>query len=143
MGAKFYFTSRIDGFVRLFLGVPLMVAIMFSVGGLINEIIKVSKIALDKNVIDWVVALGGIIIGGYIYTKYVVNVLHVLASFLHLRLALRVNVTWKEAKSLAALFVLNEEGTWYLLDEVKKLPPEARKAYLFEVAKKVGRLDWV
>ena len=141
MGAKFYFTSRIDGFVRLFIGLPLMLGIIFSIGSGLNEVID-KFLNIEGNPRELIVGLGGIAIGVGIYIKYVVNYLHFLTSYLQLRLVLGVNVTFKEAKSLAALFVLNEEGAWFPVEEVKKLPKEERKSYLFKFAKKVGRLNW-
>jgi len=49
-----------------------------------------------------------------------------LPSFLYLRLSLGVPATWREAAHLRFLFFPDDNGHWYPLREVRKLPRSQR-----------------
>jgi hypothetical protein len=57
-----------------------------------------------------------------------------LSTFFYVRRTLKTVITYKEAKDLIILFTPNETGKWYPLSEIKALPENERKAYLFHQA---------
>lgn len=143
MGAKIYFTSRVDGLVRLFIGLPLMLAVMFLSGGIIQELLSISGADVDPDIRDWSTFIGGVVIGYFVFTQYALPRLETLISYIHLRLLLRADISWRDARRLAGLFMPDQDGVWYPLNQVKRLPAALRKQYIFEFAKRLGRLDWV
>lgn len=65
-----------------------------------------------------------------------------LSSYLYIRLSLRTPITFSEAKYFAFLFVPNDTGSWWPMREIKNLPKESRRQYIFEFAERVhGSLD--
>jgi hypothetical protein len=61
-----------------------------------------------------------------------------VAAYFYIRQDLRTPVSFAEAKALSFLFAGDEEGRWYPMKEVRKLPKDQRKQYLFDFAAKVG-----
>src|SRR5690348_5925628 len=53
-----------------------------------------------------------------------------LAAYLYIREELETKVSFEEAKALSSLFS-GHDGTWHPLTEVRKLPKDERKVYLF------------
>lgn len=57
-----------------------------------------------------------------------------LSSFLYVRLHLRTKMSFSEVKEIAFLFNANWDGTWYPLEEVKRVPKQLRKKFIFDFA---------
>lgn len=66
-----------------------------------------------------------------------VFVLNDVATFLYIRNTLKTDVSLEEAKRLTFLFSGNK-GKWYPMEEVRKLPKESRREYLFERASSIA-----
>ena len=109
---RYEYTSRIDGFVRVFIGIPLLFATMFAVGAIIHYVIPLRPLGVSNSTAEWVEGLGGLALGIIVYQRVFAIQVHTLSSFLYLRFALWTPVSWAEARALAPLFVLTEHATW-------------------------------
>ena len=138
---RYEYTSRIDGFVRVFIGIPLLFATMFAVGAIIHYVIPLRPLGVSNSTAEWVEGLGGLALGIIVYQRVFAIQVHTLSSFLYLRFALWTPVSWAEARALAPLFVLTEHATWLPLSEVQKLPRQERKPYIYRAAILSGRLS--
>lgn len=134
-------TSRIDAVVRIFIGLPLLFATIFSAGAAIHFLIPLRPLGVSNSAAEWVEGIGGIVVGAIIYHRLIAIQIQTLSSFLYLRLALWTPVSWAEARFLAPLFVLTEQDTWLPLSESRKLPREERKSYIYHVGILSGRLS--
>lgn len=66
-------------------------------------------------------------------------ILDAFSAYLYIRQGLETRVSFAEAKALSFLFAGDAEGKWYPLAEVRKLPEENRKQYLFDFAAQFQR----
>jgi hypothetical protein len=57
-----------------------------------------------------------------LYRQY----LSILSSWLYVRMSLRSNVSFSEAKALRKLFQLDISGKWIPIREIRRLPKDAR-----------------
>ena len=137
MGARFVFTSRLDGAARLFIGLPVLVLLMFSFGAAVFFILGLVGINANNEPYDWAVGIGGFAGGGWLYGAFFSTFLDTFIAYLYLRAILWVDVNWREAKSLSRLFVGNKSGTWYPLTEVRSIPRNQRKDYVYAFAQRL------
>ena len=63
--------------------------------------------------------------------------LDAISSYLYIRATLGTEVDFNEAKALSFLFCEDEEGKWYPMLQIRKLPKPERKEYLFTFADRV------
>jgi hypothetical protein len=63
-----------------------------------------------------------------------------LSTFLYVLEVQKIFLTWKEAIACSNLFANNGYETWYPLTEIATLPRAERKAAIFYVARKTGRI---
>lgn len=138
---RYQYTSRIDGFVRVLIGMPLLFATMFAVGAAIHYLVPLRSLGVSNSAAEWIEGLGGFVLGAIVYHRVFAIQMHTLSSFLYLRFALWTPVSWAEARALAPLFVLTEQATWLPLSEVRKLPRQERKSYIYRAAILSGRLS--
>lgn len=54
-----------------------------------------------------------------------------LSSYFYVKYSLKVNVDFSEAQEFSFLFKANHMGLWYPLTEVKLLPKDERKKYIY------------
>lgn len=88
-------------------------------------------------IVPWLVLLVIVtLVFAYLENRYDAS-LDAIAAFLYLRVELGTQVSFKEAKELSFLFLANENGKWYALSVVRKLPKEKRRQYVFEAAEHV------
>jgi hypothetical protein len=67
-----------------------------------------------------------------------VFILNDVATFLYIRNTLKTDVSLEEAKRLTFLFSGNNNGKWYPMEEIRKLPKESRREHLFERASSIA-----
>jgi hypothetical protein len=72
-----------------------------------------------------------------VYSKLTAKYEEEVGAYFYLRGELETQVSFQEAKALSFLFSGENGGKWYPLAEVKKLPKEQRKQYLFDFAERV------
>jgi hypothetical protein len=61
-----------------------------------------------------------------------------VGAYFYIRQDSGTTLSFAEAKALSFLFVGDADGKWYPLTEVKKLPKEKRKQYLFDFAAQIA-----
>ena len=64
--------------------------------------------------------------------------LTIVSSWLYVRISLRTNVTFTEAKELRRLFQLDLSAKWIPMKEIKKLPSDQRHDALLLALQKAG-----
>jgi len=77
-----------------------------------------------------------IVVAWLLASRVLTNTFH---SYLYIRLWLFTPVTVREARDLAPLFSLGEGGKWYPCTDVRKLPREQRKAFLYAVLERYSQ----
>lgn len=130
------FTSRFDGFVKVFIALPIFFCIWMGIGDLLQKIV-LTLMPRAEGLSNIISTIGGLILAFIVQYKLIAIHLHTLSSFLYLRLSLGIKVSWQEARYLAFLFSVNKSGKWYPLKEVKKIPKEKRKAFVCDFAAKI------
>lgn len=82
--------------------------------------------------------IGGLII---IHDKLTDQFYNTLSTFLYVKLTLRTDITLDDAGSLSWLFEVYDDGHWYPLKEIRKLPKDERKYYLINTANKIAKTE--
>lgn len=82
--------------------------------------------------------IGGLII---LHDKLTNKFYNKLSTFLYVKLTLGADITFNEAGNLSWLFEVYDDGTWYPLREIRKLPKGERKYYLFNTAYEIAKRE--
>jgi hypothetical protein len=142
MAIKVPFTSTID---RILI-IPRLLS-SFLIFGLVTwgiisiiEFFQLEKLKISEFlsiVIFILLLLISGIITSFIYTKTAGKFFFILSAFIYIRYKLKTKMTWKDSSSVAFLFVPNDTGKWYQLNEVLRIEENNRVSFIIEFANKV------
>jgi len=113
-----------------------------------NEILKIFNVNFSwlELLPDWLnvvitltVFLGYFALAIYLHKITTNRWIGNLSAYLYIRKTLNTQISFRDAASIAWLFVPNETGKWYPMKEVLQVSPEFRKQYLFTRAAEIAR----